>query len=121
MEKSKLRAVLVPLGLFVLSVGAYWSVLMGLVPFGLDAPLIFAAITGATALGAVRIGARAPALTAGVAALGFSLAAASAGEILSIGDSVLFIGAILATLGVLSYAVSMVYHIGTRVYSVTPV
>jgi hypothetical protein len=121
MEKSKLKAILVPLGVFVFSVGAYSSVLMGVVPFGLDAPLIFAAIAGATALAAVRIGARAPALSAGAAALGFSLAAASAGEILRIGDSALFIGAIFATLGVLVYAVSMIYHIGTRVYSVSPV
>jgi hypothetical protein len=121
MEKSERRAALAPLGLLVLSGGAYWSVLMGVVPVGLDAPLIFAAIAGTTALCAVGIGARAPALTAGVAALGFSLAAARGSGILSIGEWGLIIGATLATLGVLSYAASMVYHIGTRAYSVSPV
>ena len=109
-----------PLGLFILSAGAYWAVLMGIVPFSLDAPLIFAAIAGATALGAVKIGARAPAITAGMAALGFTLAAASVGGIFRLGDSTLFVGAALATLGVLTYTVSMVYHIGTRVQSVSP-
>ncbi|SIR98446.1 hypothetical protein SAMN05421858_4979 [Haladaptatus litoreus] len=120
MKKSKLRAILMPLGLFVLSAGAYWSVLMGVVPFGLDAPLIFGAIAGATALGAVKIGARAPALTAGVAALGFTLAGASVGGILRLGDSAVLVGAALATLGVLTYTVSMIHHIGTRVQSVSP-
>jgi hypothetical protein len=118
MESSKLKTVLGPLGLFVLSAGAYWSVLAGIVPFGLDTPLVFAAIATATALCAVTFGARTPALAAGVAALGFALAAASGGRILGTGDSAILVAAILATLGVLSYAVSMVYHIGTRVYSV---
>jgi len=120
MEKSKFRTILVPLSLLVLSAGAYWSVLMGIVPFDLDSPLTFAAIAGVTALGAVKIGARAPALTAGVATFGFSLAAVSVNGVFSIGDSALFLGAALATLGVLSYAASMVYHIGTRVSSVSP-
>ena len=111
-EKSKLKTVLVPLGLFVLSAGAYWLILSGIVPFGLDTPLVFAAIAGVTALGAVRIGAQTPALTAGIATLGFSL---------SIDDSTLLIGSVLATLGVLGYGLSMVYHIGTRVYTVSPV
>lgn len=117
MEKSKRRAVLIPLGLFVLSAGAYWSALMGVIPFGLDPPLVFAAIAGAAALGAMKVGARVPALTAGVAALGFALAIASVSGTLNMGDSTLLVSAILATLGVLSYAVSMVYHIGTRVTS----
>ncbi|MFC5972467.1 hypothetical protein ACFPYI_14095 [Halomarina salina] len=120
MGTSKLRTVLLPLGLFVLSAAAYWSVLLGVVPFGLDAPLIFAVIAGVTALGAGKIGARTPALTAGVAALEFTLAAASVGGILTVGDSAVFVGAALATLGVLSYAISMVHHIGTRVNSVRP-
>ncbi|WP_458208871.1 hypothetical protein [Haladaptatus sp. NG-SE-30] len=120
MEKWKLRAILMPLGLFVLSAGAYWSVLMGIVPFDLDAPLMFAAIAGATALGAVKIDARTPALTAGVAALGFALAAASVDGIFGVGDSAILVGAALATLGVLSYTVSMVYHIGTRIRTVSP-
>jgi len=119
METSKLRTVLRPLGLFVLSAGAYFSVLAGIVPLGLDTSLVFAAIAAATALGAVTVGARTPALAAGVAALGFALAAASGGRILGTGDSVILIAATLATLGVLSYAVSMVYHIGTRVYNVS--
>lgn len=118
MENSKLRMVLGPLGLFVLSAGAYWSVLAGIVSFGLDTPLVFAAIAGATALGAVTVGARTPALTAGMAALGFSLAAANGSRILDTYDSAALIAATLATLGVLSYAVSMVYHIGARVCSV---
>lgn len=120
METSKLRTVLLSLGLFVPSAGAYWAVLLGVVPFSLDAPLIFATIAGATALGAVKIGARAPALTAGVAASGFALAAASVGGIFTVGDSAVFVGATLATLGVLSYAISMLHHIGTRVHSVRP-
>jgi hypothetical protein len=95
-------------------------VLTGIVPFGLDTPLIFGSIAGATALGAVKIGARTPALTAGMATLGFSLAAADIGDIPGIGDSILLIGAVLATLGVLGYALSMVYHIGTRVHNVNP-
>lgn len=57
MEKVRSRAVLIPLGLFVLSAGAYWAVLMGVVSLGLDAPLIFTVIAGVTALGAVKIGA----------------------------------------------------------------
>ena len=117
METSKLRTVLGPLGVFVLSAGTYWSVLAGIVPVGLDTPLIFAAIAAATALGAVTFRARTPALAAGVAALGFALAAASGGRIPGIGDPAILIAAILSTLGVLSYAVSMVYHIGARVYS----
>lgn len=68
----------------------------------------------------MKIRVRAPALTAGVAALGVALAAVSVSGILSVGDSVVFIGAALATLGVLSYAVSMDHHIGTPVYSVSP-
>jgi hypothetical protein len=108
-----------PLGLFVLSAGAYWAVLMGVVPLGLDAPLIFGVIAGVTALGAVKIGAWAPALTAGIGALGFALAGVSVSGILSLGGSAVFIGAVLATLGVLGYAVSMFSHIGTRVDSVT--
>ncbi|MFC7028404.1 hypothetical protein ACFQJ5_13915 [Halomicroarcula sp. GCM10025324] len=120
MQKAKLRAILLPLGLFVLSAGAYWLVLMGIVPFGLDAPLIFAAIAGATALGAVMIDVHTPALTAGVAAVGFALAAASMGGILGMGDSAILVGAVLATLGVLSYTVSMFYLIGTRLRSASP-
>jgi len=85
MEKVRLRAILTPLGLFVLSAGAYWAVLMGVVPLGLDAPLIFAGIAGVTALGAVKIGAWAPALTAGSGALGFALAGLTVGGILSLG------------------------------------
>jgi len=118
METSKFRPVLLPLGLLVLSAGAYWSVLLGVVPFGLDAPLIFAVIAGVTTLGAVKIRARVPALTAGVATLGFALAAAHVGGLLGVGDSAILVGAALATLGVLSYAISMVHHIGTRVSSV---
>ena len=109
-----------PLGLFALSAGAYWSVLLGVVPFDIDAPITFAVIAGVTALGAVKIGARAPALTAGVGTLGFALAGVSVGGILSLGGSAVFIGAALATLGVLGYTVSMVHHIGTRVYNVSP-
>ncbi|MDV7351347.1 hypothetical protein R3751_16405 [Halorubrum distributum] len=120
MEKVRLRAILIPLGLFVLSAGAYWAVLTDVVSLGLYAPLIFTIIAGVTALGAVKIGAWAPALTAGIGALGFALAGVSVGGILSLGGSAVFIGAVLATLGVLGYVVSMVYHIGTRVYSVTP-
>lgn len=120
MQTSSLRAVVMPLGLFVLSAGAYWSVLLGIVPFGFDTPLVFAAIAGATALCAVKIGARIPALTAGMAALGFTLAAASVGGVSGVGDSAILVGALLATLGVLSYTVSMVYHIGTRVRSARP-
>ena len=115
MEASKPKPILAPLGLFVLSTGAYWSVLSGVVPLDLGRPLVFSAIAGATALGAVVIDARMPAVTAGAAAVGFALAAASAGEIPGADDSVLLVGAALATLGVLGYAVSMVYHIGTRV------
>lgn len=121
MKTSKLRTVLVPLGLFVLSAGAYWSVLTGTVNFAPATPLIFAAITGATALGALIIEARAPAVTAGVATLGFSLAAASGDRMLITGNSAVFGAAILATLGVLSYAVSMAYHIGTRIHSVSSI
>jgi hypothetical protein len=120
MEKAKLRAIVVPLGLFVLSAGAYWLVLMGVGPFGLDAPLTFAAIAGGTALGAVKIDARIPALTAGVAAVGFALGAARVGELFGVGDSAILVGAVLATLGVLSYTVSMFYLIGTRVRSTNP-
>lgn len=119
MDTSKLRTVFRPLGVFVLSAGAYWSVLAGIVPLGFDTPLIFAAIAAATALGAVTVGARIPTLAAGVAALGFALAAASGGRILGTGDPTILIAAILATLGVLSYAVSMVYYIGARVYSLS--
>ena len=120
MGKVRLKPILMPLGLFVLSAGAYWAVLMGVVPLGLDAPLIFAGIAGVTALGAVKIGAWALALTAGSGALGFALAGLTVGGILSLGGSAVFIGAVLATLGVLGYTVSMFYHIGTRAYSVTP-
>jgi hypothetical protein len=121
MKESKRRAILMPLGLLALSAGAYWLVLMGIVPFELDAPLVFAAIAGATALGAVTIGARTPAFAAGVAAVGFVLAGASVGGILGVGDAAILVGAVLATLGVLSYAVGMVYHIGTRVRGESPV
>lgn len=112
--------VLIPLGLLVFSAGAYWSVLLGVVPFGFDTPLIFAAVAGMTALGAVKIGARTPALTAGVATLGFALAATSVGGIFRLGDSAVFVGAALGTLGVLSYAISMVHHIGTRFRRMIP-
>ena len=115
MEESELRPILAPLGLFALSAGAYWSVLSGVVPLKIGTPLVFSAIAGATALGAVVIDARTPAVTAGAAAVGFALAAASAGKGSGADDSVLLAGAALATLGVLGYAVSMVYHIGTRV------
>jgi hypothetical protein len=120
MDRSRFRAILVPLGLLGLSDGAYWSALMGVVPFGLETPLVFAAIAGTTALGAVTISARAPAVTAGVAAVGFTLAAPRVGEVLGLGDPPVLVGAALATLGVLSYAVSMLYHVGTRVHSGSP-
>lgn len=117
MEPSKLKPILAPLGLFALSAGAYWSVLSGVVPLNLGTPLVFSAIAGVTALGAVAIDARTPAVTAGAAAVGFGLAAASVSEVLGADDSVLLVGATLATLGVLGYAVSMIYHIGARVRS----
>jgi hypothetical protein len=68
----------------------------------------------------MTIDARTPALTAGVAAVGFAFAAASVGGILEVGDSVILVGAALATLGVLGYTASMIYHIGTRVRTVSP-
>lgn len=104
-----------PLGLLVLSAGAYWSVLTGVVPLNFDTPFIFSAIAGATALGAVIINARMPAVTAGVAAIGFALATATVEEVLGVGDLALLIGATLAVLGVVGYAVSMIYHIGKRI------
>lgn len=120
MEQLRRSVILLPLGLFVLSAGAYWAVLMGVVPVDLDASLVFAMIAGVTALGAVTIGARAPALTAGVGALGFTLAGVSAGGVLGAGDFAVVIGAALATLGVVGYAVSMIHLLGTRVASASP-
>ncbi|MFC7325652.1 hypothetical protein ACFQMF_13815 [Halorubrum rutilum] len=120
MEPAKVKPILAPLGLFALSAGAYWSVLSGVASPDLGTPLVFSAIAGATALGAAVIDARTPAVTAGAAAVGFALAAASVGEVLGADDSALLVGAALATFGVLGYAISMIYHIGARVRRARP-
>lgn len=108
-----LRKVLPPLALLGLSVGAYFLVLGGVVPFGHEAGVVLTAIAGIATIGAVSIREKIPAITAGIATLGFGLGVATS-------DFVVTVAAALAVLGGVGFLVSTAHSVGARAYDTSP-
>lgn len=113
MGEIPFQRVLAPIALLGLSVGAYVLVLSGGVPFGQEAGVILTVITGVATLGAVSLHEKIPALTAGVATLGFGLGVTMSGVVVTI-------AAALVVLGGVGFLVSTVYSIGARTAGTSP-
>lgn len=118
MSSGSLRTVLAPLALLGFSVGAYFLVLGGVVPAVIPGPqdggVTLTAIAGVTTVGAAILRARIPALTAGVATLGFGLGVTMSGFVVTI-------AAALTILGGLGFLISTVHLAGKRVHGATPI
>lgn len=113
MVEVTLRKAFLPFGLLGLSVAAYSLVLLGAVPFGQEAGVILAVIAGAATIGAVTIQKKIPAVTAGMATLGFVLGVTMSGFVVTVAAALVVIGGI-------GFLVSTAYSVGARVYSTSP-
>lgn len=87
--------------------------LSGGVPFGQEAGALLTVIAGVATLGAVSLHEKIPAITAGVATLGFSLGVTMSGFVVTI-------AAALVVLGGVGFFVSTVYSIGARTAGPSP-
>ncbi|WP_254763407.1 hypothetical protein [Natrinema marinum] len=113
MLKVSPRSVLAPLVLFGFSVSAYFLVLGGVVPVPQGPNVVLLALAGVTTLAAVVIRAKIPAITAGVATLGF---------VLSFGTDplVVTVAAALTILGGLGFLVGTANHVRKRATTTNP-
>jgi|GEM_PF-1614476 len=108
------RSVLWALFLLAFTVGAYALVLLGAVPDGYEAPTVIAGVLSTTALCAFAIGARRPALTAAIAAVGFALTTASPLAVVRLGGTETTIGMALAVVGGLGFLATTLHLAWTR-------
>lgn len=117
MSMNTLKKVLAPLALLGLSVGAYFLVLSGNIPLPHPLPrdggVILFAIVGLTTVGAASIRAKIPAITAGVATLGFGLGVTMSGFVVTV-------AAALTIFGGLGFLISTLHVIGTRASNASP-
>lgn len=107
------RKAFLPFTLLSLSVGAYFLVLSGSIPFGQNAGVFLTIIAGAATLSAISIREKLPAITAGVATLGFSLGVTMSGFVVAV-------AAALAILGSAGFLVSTAYTVGADAYRTPP-
>lgn len=120
MERESIHRALVPIALLGLSVGAYFLVLLGVVPLRQEPGVILTIIAGLTAISAVIIRAKIPAVTAGIATVGFGLGAANSVGAISMNGLAVTVGSVLAILGGLGFLISTIHLVGTRVYQASP-
>lgn len=113
MREGLLQRALALLTLLGVTVGAYLLVLGGVVPVEQEAGVILAAIAGGATLGAVGLREKIPAITAGVATLGFGLGG-------MMNEFVGTIAAALVVLGGVGFLVSTVHSIGARLTDTSP-
>lgn len=113
MGEGTLRKVLAPLALLGLSVSAYFLVLGGVVPLFENAGVTLTAIAGIATIGAVSIRETIPAITAGMATVGFGLGVTTSGFIVTVASALVILGGV-------GFLVSTVHSIGVRAYGPSP-
>ena len=110
MSETARRKLLASFALLSLPVGAYLLVLLGAVPVGYSSGVVLTGIAGLATVGAVGVREKAPAVTAGVTAVGYGLSTVTSGFIVTV-------AAWLVVLGGVGFLVSTVYSVGSHAYA----
>ena len=112
MNETPRRKLLGSFALLSLPVVAYVLVLFGAVPVGYNSGVVLTAIAGAATIGAVGIRETVPAVTAGMATVGYGLGVVTSGFAVTV-------AAWLVVLGGVGFLASTVYSVGTHTYTVS--
>ena len=121
MPDFNFQKAILPLVFLGLTVGAYFLVLSGAVPFSKDASITLTAIAGLATIGAASLRAKIPTLTAGIATIGFGIGSLDLLGMISVSNFVIDISSWFVVVGGVSFLISMFYVAQKRATNTVPV